>query len=165
MSASSPGIRTAAAKDLPAVMAAMARLAHDLNDPFRASSDMMHDALFGPDAHSVCLLAGEGSPPQGAVLFSPVISTVLGHACLHVSDLWVGEAARGRSIGRRLLAAAANEGARRWQTRALFLNVYSKSTQAMAFYRHLGFRISQTDNRASLTGTEFERLLSAKVDA
>ena len=141
-------------------MAALARLARDLNDPFKASGDMMHDALFGPDAHSVCLLAGEGSQPQGAVLFSPVVST-----CLHVSDLWVAQDARGRSLGRRLLAAAAAEGARRWQARALFLNVYSDSAQALDFYRHLGFQMNAKDNRASLTGTAFDTLLAGRVDA
>ena len=151
--------------DLRLRTAALARLARDLNDPFKASGDMMHDALFGPDAHSVCLLAGEGSQPQGAVLFSPVVSTSLGHACLYVSDLWVAQDARGRSLGRRLLAAAAAEGARRWQARALFLNVYSDSAQALDFYRHLGFQMNAKDNRASLTGTAFDALLAGRVDA
>ncbi len=160
-----PKIRIATGDDLKPVMAAMAALAIDLKDPFMATPDMMDDALFGPRAHSVCLLAGPGVPPLGAVLCSPFLSTVLGHPCVYVSDLWVAKEARGRALGRGLLAAAAVEGRRRWQARALYLNVYSESTEAMDFYRHIGFRISTTDNRAALSGAGFDALLAAGAAA
>lgn len=159
MSVSDVAIRLATRADLAAVIAAMAELSRDLEDPFEITQETMDAALFGTGAHSVCMLAKDSASPIGAVLFSPFVSTGMGHACVYVSDLWVAQCARGQSLGRRLLAAAAAEGARRWRSRALFLNVYSKSTDAMAFYRHIGFQISQTDNRASLKGAAFNSLL------
>ncbi len=159
MSGSDPAIRLATRVDLASVMAAMEALSRDLGDPFEIAPEVMDTALFGPRTHSACVLTGEGTPPLGAALFSPFVSTVLGHGCVYVSDLWVAKSARGKSLGRRLLAAAAAEGERRWQSQALFLNVYADSTDAMSFYRHIGFQISQTDNRASLKGAAYDALL------
>ncbi|MFK7764528.1 MAG: GNAT family N-acetyltransferase [Roseobacter sp.] len=164
MSAFDPAVRLAMRSDLAAVMAAMAELSRDLQDPFEITPDAMDAALFGPGSHSACMLVGDNVPPVGAALFSPFVSTVLGHVCVYVSDLWVAESARGQSLGRWLLAATAAEGARRWQSKALFLNVYSESENAMAFYRHIGFQISQTDNRASLKGAAFNALLQQEQE-
>lgn len=161
MSASDGEIRLARPEDLPLVMTALAGLARDLGDPFNATDQMISAALFGPAAHSVALFSSDGETPRGIVLFSPFVSTVLGQSCIYVSDLWVAQAARGQSLGRYLLAAAAREGAARWQARALYLNVYNESLQSIAFYRHLGFEIRDTDKRASLTGDALEALTPA----
>ena len=165
MSGSDMPIRAARPDDLDAVMSSLESLAGDLNDPFNAKPDIVMAALFGPNAHSVCLLAGPEVRPHGAVLFSPFVSTVVGHACIYVSDLWVAAKARGQSLGLRLLAAAAAEGAERWNARALYLNVYRDSTQAMDFYRHIGFQISHTDQRAALKGAAFDALMAGKDPA
>lgn len=158
-------INCARAEDLPQVMAGLRTLAGDLNDPFDAAPEVLQAALFGPQAHSVCLLARGGDGPRGLALCSPFVSTVLGHACIYVSDLWVAPEARGRSLGRGLLIAAARDGQARWQAQALFLNVYTESTGAIAFYRRLGFEISQRVNRGALSGAAFRTLLEQEYPA
>lgn len=152
--------RRATAEDLPAVVAGLRALALDLDDPFNATSETLHSVLFGADAHSIALIAGGGTRPRGVALISPFMSTVLGHACIYVSDLWVAKDMRGHALGRRLLQAAAREGAACWKARALYLNVYERSGESMAFYRHLGFEISTTDRRASLKGGALDRLMA-----
>ena len=149
MSASDPAIRVASAGDAPALHAALGALATDLGDPFRAAEADIAAAIAGPRAFACALLAG-GTPPVGAALASPVMSTVAGGAVLHVSDLWVAAPARGRSLGRRLLAAAAREGRARWGTRGLTLTVYDGNPGARAFYARLGFRLRAGDHGAFL---------------
>lgn len=56
---------------------------------------------------------------------------------LHVDELWVSEAARGQSIGTKLLLAAEQEALRRGCTGST-LDTYS--FQALGFYLKLGYR-------------------------
>jgi ribosomal protein S18 acetylase RimI-like enzyme len=149
MSGSEPVIRVAGAGDAAALHAALRALAADLGDPFRAAEADIAAALAGPRAFALALLAG-GAPPAGAALAAPVMSTMAGGAVLHVSDLWVAAPARGRSLGRRLLAAAAREGRARWGTRGLTLTVYDGNAGARAFYARLGFRLRAGDHGAYL---------------
>ena len=157
------GVRVAKPEDMRAVMTALAALAKDLNDPFRASEAMIREALFGAHAHSVALMAGDA--PRGVVLMSPFVSTVLGCPCAYVSDLWVAQAARGQSLGRRLLCAAAQEAQARWGAEALYLNVYGHSTKSQAFYRHIGFVFHDDARRASLTGAALDALMTSGAPA
>jgi ribosomal protein S18 acetylase RimI-like enzyme len=131
----------AAPGDLAAVMLALSNLAKDLGDPFHATPDVLRDALFGPERFAFAVLArGEGDL-QGVALCSPGISTTQGQASLYVSDLWVAEKERRKSLGQRLLAAAVVEARKRWNVGSLRLSVYVENTQALEFYRYLGFQV------------------------
>ncbi|PKQ12389.1 MAG: N-acetyltransferase [Alphaproteobacteria bacterium HGW-Alphaproteobacteria-1] len=148
-------VRVANPEDMPALMHALQALARDLDDPFRMEAATLDAALFGPAPRAFALLAGE----DGAVLAQPTLSTSLGGAVTFVSDLWVCRDARGTGLGRRLLAAAAREGAARWQSVALRLTVYQDNTRARAFYDRLGFAIREADRNALLSGTALTRLM------
>jgi ribosomal protein S18 acetylase RimI-like enzyme len=71
----------------------------------------------------------------------------------------VSETARGTGLGRRLLAAAAQEGAAHWQAVALRLTVYEGNTGARAFYDRLGFVLRAADRNALLSGDALTRLM------
>lgn len=150
--------------DLPQVIAGLQRLARDLGDPFRITPDMLSAALFGPERHAFAMLARGRDAPLGIALCSPVVSTMLGHSCLYITDLWVAAEARGQALGRRLLEAAARAGDRRWQAQSLVLTVYADNDGAGAFYRRLGFDIRAGDKRAILTGKDFARLVGQPAE-
>jgi len=72
-----------------------------------------------------------------------------GPTTVYVSDLWVDANARGRGLGRELLRHVAEEASERGSTH-LVLDVDSKNTDAIAFYRHLGFEEGAKILRAPL---------------
>jgi ribosomal protein S18 acetylase RimI-like enzyme len=140
---------------MPALMHALQSLARDLDDPFRMGAATLEAALFGPSPRGLALLAGGA----GAVLAQPTFSTSLGGTVTFVSDIWVSSGARGTGLGRRLLAAAAREGAARWQSVALRLTVYQDNMGARAFYDRLGFVVREADRNALLSGDALTRLM------
>ena len=77
---------------------------------------------------------------RGAVLFSPVFSTIRGAPGLYVSDLWVSDEARGKGLGRGLLAAAADRAGGLWHADWMSLAVYHSSDASRRFYDRLGFK-------------------------
>ncbi len=62
---------------------------------------------FGPDPQFEAILAFLDGEPAGAALFHSRFSTWLGRPCMHLEDLYVTERARGRGVGRRLMARLA----------------------------------------------------------
>lgn len=145
------------------MMHALRALAADLGDPFRAEEGVIGRALFGAPPHAFAVIApgSDASGPAGLAFCNPVVSTVYGGTCVYVSDLWVAAAARGQSMGRRLLAEAMRIGRDRWDARAMKLMVYADNTGAQAFYRHLGFVIDGTEQPATLSGPAVAALVRA----
>ncbi len=62
---------------------------------------------FGPQPQFEAILAFLGDEPAGLALFHPRFSTWLGRPGMYLEDLYVAEAARGRGVGRRLMARLA----------------------------------------------------------
>lgn len=126
---------------VPVLQSALERLSLDLGDTHRIDIGTLEKALFGdcPSCHGV-LATGPGDALLGAALFSPVMSTTAGGAGAYVSDLWVSEPARGRSLGRKLLAHVARRSSDLWQARFIRLVSYAPNTQARVFYERLGFK-------------------------
>ena len=150
MSASDLRLHAVGQADLPALMTGLEALARDLGDPFKATTEDISRALFGPERFALAVLAQRGSLPVGVALAAPLFSTVGDGPVLYVSDLWVDAGVRQQAVGRRLLAKVLSEGAARWQTNAIKLTVYSDNTPAMAFYDKLGFILQEKDRSAFL---------------
>lgn len=143
--------RLAAPDDIGGVMSALSNLAEDLGDPFHATPDVVRAALFGPERFAFAVIVQGERDLQGIALCSPGISTSQGQALLYVSDIWVAEKARRKSLGQGLLAAAVGEARKRWNVGSLRLSVYIENTKALAFYRNLGFQIQDGERTAVMT--------------
>jgi GNAT superfamily N-acetyltransferase len=76
-------------------------------DAVVATAEDLRRHGFGPDPQFEAILAFLDGEPAGAALFHPRFSTWLGRPCLYLEDLYVTEAARGRGVGRRLMARLA----------------------------------------------------------
>ncbi len=118
---------------------ALCALSDDLGDIHAAGIKDLGAALLAPVPAAYGMLAQDDSSVKGAALFSPVFSTVLGAPGLYVSDLWVSPLARGRGLGRALLAQAARRAQARWRAEWMTLAVYRDSQSAQRFYHRLGF--------------------------
>jgi ribosomal protein S18 acetylase RimI-like enzyme len=156
-------IKPAERADLPALDRALRDLSRTLGDTHRAEIDTLERALFGP-APSVWAQVAPGLDSadglRGAVLFSPVFSTVRGAAGLYVSDLWVHEAGRGKGLGAALLSSAAARAAVLWGAEFLRLAVYDQNPRARALYDALGFEPATGETVMRLSGPAFQRLRS-----
>lgn len=151
-------IRPVDEADLPMLDKALRALSGDLGDTHRAHVDALRRAGFGlcPAFHA--LLALSGDTAQGAVMFSPVFSTVRGMPGLYISDLWVSADARGTGLGRRLLAAASARAGTLWGAGYLRLDVYDSSPEAIGFYTKLGLAPMEGQRTLALSGAGFDQL-------
>ncbi|MFX0546208.1 GNAT family N-acetyltransferase [Roseovarius sp. S1116L3] len=137
---------------------ALRQLAFELGDPYTADAAILAEAVCGPAASCLALLAIRGAKPVAAVLAAPAFSTSQGGAGIFVSDLWVAKNARGLGLARRLLAATIREGRSRNAGRFLKLAVYHDSLGARAAYDRLGFIASTDEINMLLTGAALEAL-------
>jgi GNAT superfamily N-acetyltransferase len=89
------------------------QLIHDLAlyekapDAVVATEEDLRRHGFGPKRHFEALLALLDGEPVGFALFHPRFSTWLGRPGVYLEDLFVTEAARGKGVGRRLMARLA----------------------------------------------------------
>jgi GNAT superfamily N-acetyltransferase len=105
-------------------------------DAVVASEDDLRRHGFGAERRFEALLAFVDGEPAGFALFYPDFSTWLGRPGLYLEDLYVREWARGRGVGRRLMARLAALAIERdWP--ALHFNVLDWNPAA-GFYSRLG---------------------------
>ena len=69
-------------------------------------ADLLHHG-FGPNPQFEAILAFLDGEPAGCALFHSRFSTWLGRPGLYLEDLYVAETARGRGVGKRLMARLA----------------------------------------------------------
>jgi GNAT superfamily N-acetyltransferase len=140
---SQPGVtlRFAQHGDEAMVLAFIQELAEyeQLPDEVKADAEMLADTLFGevPDAE-VVIAEVEGAP-AGFALFFHNYSTFLGRRGLHLEDLFVRPAYRGKGLGRVLMAFLAKLAVERDCGRFEW-SVLDWNTPAINFYRSLGAR-------------------------
>lgn len=132
-------IRPARRGDAPLVLTFVRELAafEKLEHEVEASAQMLDDALFAPTPRVFCDIAEWEGEPVGMALWLYDFSTFRGVHGIWLEDLFVREAARGRGIGRALLAHLArrcrDEGLARLDWWVLDWNAAS-----IGFYRALG---------------------------
>ena len=91
---------------------------------------------FAPDRQFEAILAFLDDEPAGLALFHPRFSTWLGRPGMYLEDLYVTEPARGRGVGRRLMARLAAIAVERGWGRIDFQVLDWNS--ARGFYQRLG---------------------------
>lgn len=143
-------IRRADAVDMARLNEALRRLSDDIGDAHAGTAELLEQAGFGDHPAFRALLAESGGEIVGAALYSPVFSTVRAGAGAYVSDLWIAPQARGRGLGRRLLAAVADDAVTVWDAVFLKLAVYDDNEGARAFYDRLGFAASSGETTMTL---------------
>jgi len=118
---------------------------------------------FGPRPAFACLIAEADGQALGYALYCDDYDT--DHLCrsIHLADLYVETAARGRGIGRALMAAAARAGSERG-ARLMMWNVLKSNLPARRFYTTVGEELDGQVETLAL-GAEFERLVAAAVPA
>jgi GNAT superfamily N-acetyltransferase len=132
-------IRFAAAQDAGLLLQMIRELAayEKLAEQVVASEEDLLRYGFGRERRFEALIASLGGEPVGFALFRPDFSTFSGRPGLFLEDLYVREAARGRGVGRRLIARLAAIAVERGCP-ALHFNVLTWNP-ARGFYRRLGF--------------------------
>jgi len=132
-------IRPAAADEMPLVLefirelAAYERLEHQVV----ATLADLTAALTGPRPVAEVVFACLDGAPVGFALFFHSFSTFHGKPGIYLEDLYVRPPARGRGIGRRLLAWLARTALERGCARLEWW-VLDWNAPAIAFYRSLG---------------------------
>jgi ribosomal protein S18 acetylase RimI-like enzyme len=152
-------IRPATPADVATIVALIRELAIYEKEPLSTvkatEADILRDG-FGPTPRFECLLVETAGRPAGFALYYHNYSTWEGRAGLYVEDIFVSEWARGRNLGRRLLAAVSALAEARGCTR-VDLSVLHWNP-ARAFYERLGFVETVEWRRYRLHGEAFRRL-------
>jgi GNAT superfamily N-acetyltransferase len=133
-------VRFATAEDAGLLLALVRELAayeRAAPDAVLATEEDLRRHGFGSQRRFEALIADLDGEAAGFALYYPDFSTWRGQPGLFLEDLYVREAARGRGVGRRLLARLAAIAIER-DAPILHFNVLHWNP-AQGFYRRLGF--------------------------
>ena len=117
-------------------LAAYERLEHQLD----LDETRLREHLFGAQPACGALIAEIAGEPIGFALFFQTYSTFRMRPCMHLEDLFVDPAHRGKGAGLALLRTVAAEARNRGCPR-LDWNVLDWNTDAIAFYEQQGARV------------------------
>ncbi len=154
-------IRDAVPADVPLVLefirelAEYERLAHEVV----ASESLLDAWLFGSRPAAEVIIAELDGEAVGFALYFTTFSTFLGRPGIWLEDLFVRPAARGRGIGRALLAHLADLTLERGYGR-LEWAVLDWNESAIGFYRRLGAVAMSDWTTWRLTGPSLAALAS-----
>lgn len=152
-------IRPATAADVPVIL----QFTRELADYERrihevvATEERLHRTLFGPRPAAEVLIAEELGEPVGLALFFSTYSTFLGQTGIYLEDLFVQPHARGRGVGRQLLAKVAQLAVERGCGR-LEWSVLTWNEPAIRFYESLGALRQDEWTVYRLSGNELRNL-------
>ena len=106
---------------------------------------------FGPEPRFRVLLAEDQGAALGFCLFLPEYSSWRGAMGVFVQDIYLRAGARGKGLGRGLLAATLAE-AQDWQPAFMALMVKRSNLPAIGFYETLGFALRDSADPYLLEG-------------
>ncbi|HYM65753.1 MAG TPA: GNAT family N-acetyltransferase [Patescibacteria group bacterium] len=152
-------VRFAEPRDVPAIARLIRSLAQfeKLEHVVVMTEELLGLALFGPRPYAETLIAEDGGVAVGFALFFHTFSTFLARPGIYLEDLYVVEEARGRGVGRRLLARLAQTAVERGCAR-LEWAVLNWNTDAIAFYERLGASPNSAWTTYRLAGEPLHRL-------
>lgn len=152
-------LRPATAADVPQILAFIRGLAEyeRLLHEVVATEDGLRQALFGPRPYAEVVLAEDAGVPVGFALFFHTFSTFLGQPGIYLEDLFVIPDARGRGVGKALLAELARLAIARGCGRVEWA-VLDWNTPAIGFYDSLGARPNEDWTVYRLTGAPLAAL-------
>jgi GNAT superfamily N-acetyltransferase len=152
-------IRPAAEHEIPLVLEFIRGLAEyeRLEHEVVATPADLAAALFGPRRYAEVVFACLDATPVGFALFFHNFSTFAGKPGIYLEDLFVRPQARGRGIGRRLLAWLAHTALERGCPR-LDWAVLDWNAPSIDFYRGLGAQPLQDWRLYRLTDAALEQL-------
>ena len=159
-------IRPAQEHEVPLVLAFVRelaeyeRLAHEVI----ATEADMREALFGTRPYAEVVFACVDGQPVGFALFCYNFSTFLAKPGIHLEDLFVRPAARGRGVGGKLLSWLARETLQRGCGR-LEWAVLDWNESAIRFYRALGAVPMEDWTVFRITGEALQKLASGSKAA
>jgi len=146
VSASETTIRRASADDVPVIHALLTELEQTLGatEAVKRTGDDLRRFGFGEAPLFEVLLAWQDGKAIGLALFFREFSSWRGTPGVYVQDIYVSAELRGTGLGKKLMQAVM-ETARTWGATYCKLSVYGDNEPAQAFYKRLGFRISDTE--------------------
>lgn len=152
-------IRPAREDEVPIILAFVRELAEyeRLSHEVVATEADMREALFGTRPYAEVVFACLDGEPVGFALFCYNFSTFLAKPGIHLEDLFVRPACRGRGIGLRLLSWLARETIKRGCGR-LEWAVLDWNEPSIRFYESLGARAMKEWFTYRLTGEALERV-------
>ena len=152
-------LRPATAADVPQILAFIRALAdyERLLHGVVATEDGLRQALFGPRPYAEVVLAEDAGVPVGFALFFHTFSTFLGQPGIYLEDLFVIPEARGRGVGKALLAELARLAIARGCGRVEWA-VLDWNAPAIGFYDSLGARPNAEWTVYRLTGAPLAAL-------
>lgn len=103
----------------------------------QGTPESFHEHLFGPRPHAEALIAEVDDRPVGLALFYPTFSTFRGQPGMHLEDVFVQPAHRGKGIGKAFLKRLARIARERGYGRIEW-TVLDWNAPAIAFYQSLG---------------------------
>ena len=132
-------IRPASENDVPLILTFIRDLARyeRLEHAVVATEDILRESLFGQPRFAEVLFGEEDGVPVAFALFFHNFSTFKGRPGIYLEDLYVRPEARGRGIGKQLLACLARTAVERRCAR-LEWAVLDWNEPSIGFYRSLG---------------------------
>lgn len=151
-------VREATPEDVPHLIALIRELAEyeQALDEAKATPELLHAALFGPQATAYCHVAARGEI-VGFALWFLNFSTWLGRPGIYLEDLYVRPEARGGGVGAALLRTLATICVERGYLR-LDWSVLDWNEPARRFYGSLGAEAMTQWVPYRLTGEPLRRL-------
>jgi GNAT superfamily N-acetyltransferase len=151
-------IRPATPADVSLILAFVRELAEYEREPHSVlitEEQLLRDG-FGAERYYECLIAEADGAPAGIALFFPIYSTWQGRS-LHLEDLFVRPAFRGRGVGKALLQRVAALAVERGCAR-LQWDVLEWNTPAINFYRSLNAVMLDDWRRMRVSGAALTEL-------
>jgi GNAT superfamily N-acetyltransferase len=150
--------RLAAAADVKLIHALLSEMAQAEGGYIGGGTESLSQHGFGAEPRFRVVLAEQRGVALGLCLFLPEYSSRRGAMGVFVQDLYLRQSARGKGLGRGLLAAALMAG-QDWQPKFMALMVKRSNLSAVGFYQSLGFDFRDTSDAYILEGDAYSVLI------